>query len=85
LFDLQSGMSTLDNLQAIKNKHSSTILKIPGVVGLDIDLDDPQRPAFIAYLDTQDPRASSSLPDELDGVPVRTMYLGPVEKQKQND
>ena len=76
-----AGKATLDKLKAVKRKHSSTLLRRPGVCGVDIDVDANGRGALAIHLDTNDPKVKEDLPDVLDGVPVEYVYTAPVRKQ----
>ncbi|NOT63875.1 MAG: hypothetical protein HOP19_26980 [Acidobacteria bacterium] len=74
-------MATIDEIRAIKRKHSATLLQRPGVVGVDIDVKDAEEAVLQVYLDTKDPKLIAALPKRLDDVPVKYVYSGPIHKQ----
>jgi hypothetical protein len=73
-------MATFNEVREVKRRHSADLLKTPGVCGIDIDTDVSGAAVLVVHLDTHDPSMSGTLPDQLDGVPVRYVYTGPVRK-----
>ena len=76
-----SGKTGLAKVRAVKRKHSASLLRRPGVAGVDIAIDDAGNGSLAVHLDTKDPDVTKGLPDVLDGVPVEYVYTGPIRKQ----
>jgi hypothetical protein len=74
-------MATVDELKPVKRRHSATLLRQPGVAGVDINIKKSGEAALTVHLDTRDPEVKKSLPSDLEGYPVEYVYLGPVRKQ----
>lgn len=74
-------MATFDELRQVKRKYSATLLRQPGVAGVDINVKKSGEAALTVHLDTRDPEVKKSLPSDLDGHPVEYVYTGPIRKQ----
>lgn len=74
-------MATFEELKAVKRRHSADLLRREGVCGVDIDQDASGQPMIAVHLDSDDPDVRSSLPDELEGHPLKFVQTGPIRKQ----
>jgi hypothetical protein len=74
-------MPTVEQVREVKRKHSASLLKRPGVCGVDIDVQKSGEAILTVHLDSSDPKVRSALPRQLDGFPVKYVYTGPIRKQ----
>lgn len=74
-------MATLEQIKALKKKHSQELLQQPGVCGVDIDIKKTGEAALMVHLDTKNKKTKSALPKEIEGYPIEYVYTGPIHKQ----
>jgi hypothetical protein len=74
-------MATLKELKPVKRRNSADLLRRPGVCGVDIETDSQGEAVLTVHLETDDPSIRKSLPDEIEGYPVKYVRTGPFEKQ----
>jgi hypothetical protein len=74
-------MASFEELKAVKRRHAAEILRLPGVVGMDIDTDASGDSFLAVHLEKDDPAVRQQLPDELEGHPLRFVHTGPIRKQ----
>lgn len=61
----------------LKRKHSASMLKIPGVVGVGVEKDPEGGFEVVVHLSEDDPKLRSTLPRNLDGHHYRVEVSGP--------
>jgi len=74
-------MATFEELKAVKRRNSNDLLRMPGVCGIDIDEDSRGGFVLVVHLDTKDESVRRSLPEKVEGHPVKYIYSGPFVKQ----
>jgi hypothetical protein len=74
-------MATFEELKAVKRRHSADLRRLPGVCGVDIDKDADGEHVLTVHLDTKDPSIRRSLPEHVEGHPVKYVVSGPFKKQ----
>jgi len=74
-------MATEQEITAIKRKHSAWLLRQPGVCGAGVEKDESGNYVLAVHLDASDPNAGTTVPDSLDGAPVKRIRSGPFRKQ----
>lgn len=65
-------------VQEVKARHESRLMGQPGVVAVGIGRDADGREAIVVSLDRERPGARQSLPQALEGYPVRVQVIGTV-------
>lgn len=65
-------------IQEVKARHEARLMARPGVVAVGIGSDAEGRQAIIVSLDRERPDVRASVPEELEGYPVRVQVIGPV-------
>jgi hypothetical protein len=70
--------ASVQKLRAVKRKHAASLLRRPGVCGVDVN---DAGGAITVHLDTRDRKLTRDLPETLDGVRVEYVYTGPIRKQ----
>jgi hypothetical protein len=75
-------MASFDELQAVKRRHASELLRMPGVCGIDVAVNAQGEAAITIHLETEDPRVRQQLPDQLEGHPLWYVPTGPLSKQE---
>lgn len=73
-------MATFDEIRALKKRHSPTLLRRPGVCGVDVETAESGEAVLTVHLDSADPAVRAQLPDRLEGHPVRYVHTGPFRK-----
>ena len=70
---------------SVRRRHESALLRLPNVIGVGIGRDDSGSEVIDVYVQRKVPRrdleSSATIPDALDGVPVRVVPLGDVTAQ----
>lgn len=69
-----------DSINTIKTKHESRLLSTPGVVSVGIG-QDKGHSAIIISVESQDKLNKMTLPEELDGYPVKVQIVGAFRAQ----
>ena len=74
-------MATFDEAKKIKRKHSETLLKQPGICGVDVQTDAAGEAVICIHVDTNDAKLLANIPTQLDGIAVKSLHTGPFRKQ----
>ena len=74
-------MASEKDAREVKNRHSSELLRMPGVCGVGVQKDSAGKFYLALHLDTTDSKIAAQLPKEIEGVAVETMVSGPFKKQ----
>lgn len=74
-------MASFEELKRVKRRYAAGLLRRPGVNGVDIDEDESGQPIIAIHLESDDPAIRASLPDQLDGHPLKFVETGPIRKQ----
>jgi hypothetical protein len=73
----QSVDPRLARLEEIQERHEDEVLRIPGVQGIGIGLDEKRENLlFHVYVIKQTPSLTGALPREIDGIPVQVIETG---------
>jgi hypothetical protein len=75
------GMSTEEELRALKQRHAAELWKHPDVCGIDIADDAGGHPVFTVHVRKDSPEVRRALPRELEGHSVRVIE-SPIEKHR---
>jgi hypothetical protein len=68
-------------VRQIKRRHSAELLGRPGVCGVGVEKDETGDFILAIHLESNDPAIRASLPDQIEGHPVRFVVSGPFRKQ----
>jgi hypothetical protein len=74
-------MSEPPSIEQVKDKHANELLARPGVVSVGIGLAPDGKPAIVVGLEAPQANSAETLPETLEGYPVITQMIGPVEAQ----
>jgi hypothetical protein len=74
-------MATFEELKDVKRRNSDKLLRMPGVCGIDIDENSKGDFTLAVHLDTKDAAIRKSLPEKIEGHPVKYIVSGPFAKQ----
>lgn len=77
------GIGLLDkskpSIEDVKARHESSLMSIPGVVGVGIsECDNSNIPFIMVYLEKETPE-SKSIPKQLEGFKIDVAIAGPIE------
>ncbi len=70
-----------DVIHAVKGRHSTEVLRIPGVSGFGVGQDDDGTQVLVVYVEAGRPDVAASLPREIEGYPVRVVESGTFRAQ----
>jgi hypothetical protein len=70
-----------ESIKNVKTKHEHRLMSTPGVVSVGIGLDNKEQPAIIIGVESQDKLNKITLPEELDGYPVKVQIIGTIRAQ----
>jgi hypothetical protein len=73
-------MASREEAAQIKERHSTRLLSLPGVVGVGVTEDDAGQYALTVHVETDDPEVRGRLPDEIEGCPVKVVQSGRYQK-----
>jgi hypothetical protein len=73
-------MPTEDEVKQVKRKYSADLLKEPGVCGVGVEKNENGEYILAVHLDSAVPNAGTTIPDSLDGSPIRKDFGGPFTK-----
>ena len=65
-------------IQEVKARHESRLMAQPGVVAVGVGRDPDGSEAIVVSLDRERPEVRASVPQALEGYPVRVQVIGPV-------
>jgi len=68
-------------IQQVKAKHETRLMAMPGVVSVGIGRNADGQPVIVVGLDRERPETRTTVPQELEGHPVRIEVIGPVRAQ----
>ena len=71
-------MTTEDEIRALKERHSATLLATPGVSGVGIEKNSTGDYVLVVHIDNA--AARDQLPERLEGHEVRYVVSGPFKK-----
>lgn len=75
------GMSTevVASAKAVRDRHESQLMSIPGAVGSGIAAgDQPGQPAIVVYVEKMTPQAEGAAPKDVEGLPVKLIESGEI-------
>jgi hypothetical protein len=70
-----------DSIQNVKSKHEPRLMATPGVVSVGIGLDHEGQSAIIIGVESQEKLNTVTLPEKLDGYPVKVQVIGTIRAQ----
>jgi hypothetical protein len=73
-------LSTEQAIRELKRRHSARLMQQRGVSAVGIEKDDSGGYVIAVHLTADDPDARKSLPDEIEGYPIRYVISGPFQK-----
>lgn len=68
-----------DSIQAVKKRHETRLLQLPGVVAVGIGLDRNGQPAIIVGLDGPNHETEAVIPTRLEGYRVVVRVVGAIK------
>ena len=74
-------ISVSESITAVKAKHASRLLAEPGVISVGIGRETDGQAIIIIGVDNKDSLDNLTLPQELDGYPVKVQVIGVVRAQ----
>jgi hypothetical protein len=74
-------MASFETIKDVKRRHAAELLRMPGVVGLDIETDAAGDSVLAVHLESDEEKVREKLPKELEGHPLKFIGTGPVRKQ----
>ncbi len=74
-------MATFEEAKQVKRNHSATLLKQPGVCGVDVQTDAEGEAVIYVHVDTNAADVLARIPTQLEGIPVKCLHTGPFRKQ----
>ena len=73
-------MRTEKEINDLKAKYADQLFTNPGVSGVGVERDQQGIPILTVHLDSLHPDAKASLPDEIEGYPIKYIVSGPFQK-----
>jgi hypothetical protein len=73
-------VATEQQIKQVKSRHSARLLQQPGVCGVGVEKDEHGGFALTVHLDATQPDAGATVPDSIEGCPVRRVRSGPFTK-----
>jgi hypothetical protein len=73
-------VATEDEMRAIKKAHSSSLLRHPGVCGVNVGVEPDGQAVLEVHLDTDDPDVLKNLPKQIEGHTIKYLKTGPFRK-----
>jgi len=70
-----------ESIKNVKTKHELRLMSTPGVVSVGIGQDNKGQSAIIIGVENQDKLDKMTLPEELDGYPVKVQIVGTIRAQ----
>jgi hypothetical protein len=70
---------TDDHVREVKRQLSQRFLGQPGISGVGIERDEDGQPLIVIHVSSSDPSITQQIPDEFDGVRIRTIHSGPFQ------
>jgi hypothetical protein len=76
-------LATKDEIRAVKKRHSAALLRRPGVCGVNVGVEPDGQAVLEVHLDSSAPEVRSSLPECIEGYPVKYLHTGPFRKLEE--
>ena len=73
-------MPTEQEVRDIKRRHSAKLLQQPGVCGVAVEKNEQGNFVLAIHLDATKPDAGATVPDSIEGCPIRRHRTGPFVK-----
>ncbi|OYV15596.1 MAG: hypothetical protein CG439_2486 [Methylococcaceae bacterium NSP1-2] len=77
----EEGIAVTETIQQVKTKHEGQLMSTPGVVSVGIGHDQKGQSAIIIGIESQDKLNKITLPETLDGYPVKVQIMGTIRAQ----
>lgn len=77
----EESIAVPESIKNVKTKHESRLMSTPGVVSVGIGQDSKGQSAIIIGVESQDKLNKITLPEELDGYPVKVQIMGTIRAQ----
>ena len=74
-------MASEKEIKEIKRRHSAQLLQQPGVCGVGVEKDERGDFVLTVHLDATRKDAGRTVPDSIEGCPVKRIRSGPFTKQ----
>ena len=74
-------MATEEEVKEIKRRHSDRLLQEPGVCGIGVEKDKEGNYVLAVHLDATHLDAGATIPDFIEGCPVRRIPSGPFTRR----
>lgn len=74
-------MATEQEVKQVKSRYSARLLQQPGICGVGVDKDEQGNFVLAVHLDATRPDAGATIPDFIEGCPVRRVRSGPFVRQ----
>ena len=71
-------MATEQQIREIKQRHGPALMKQAGISGVGIEKD--EQGGYVLAVHASDPKALASVPEQIEGVPVKRVHSGPFVK-----
>jgi hypothetical protein len=69
-----------NEIHLVKQRHSSELLRLPGVSGVGVAKGKDGNLVIAVHLDSDDAEAAERLPKQIEGYPVEAIRSGPFRK-----
>jgi|LakWasMeta2_LOW4_FD_contig_31_1777804_length_871_multi_3_in_0_out_0_2 hypothetical protein len=77
----EEGITVTESIQQVKAKHEGQLMSTWGVVSVGIGHDQKGQSAIIIGVESQDVLNKVTLPETLDGYPVKVQIMGTIRAQ----
>jgi len=77
----EEGVAVTESIQQVKTKHETRLMTTPGVVSVGIGQGQNGRSVIVIGVESQDKLDKITLPEELDGYPVKVQIIGTIRAQ----
>lgn len=74
-------MASEQEVKEIKRRNSAWLLQQPGVSGVGVEKDGSGNFVLAVHLDASQPGAGATVPDSIEGCPIKQIKSGPFTKQ----
>ena len=74
-------MLSEEEVKAIKRRNSARLLGEPGVSGIGVEKNAEGEFVLAVHLDTTQPNAGATIPDFIEGCPVKRVRSGPFSRR----
>ena len=75
------GVAVAESIQQVKTKYESRLMSTQGVVSMGISQDHNGQSVIVIGVESQDKLDKLTLPEELDGYPVKVQIMGTIRAQ----